>query len=101
MILLGAVLFAAPTLDAYASGPSQCQGAELSRATLLRIVKDHVKDHGVDPAILDDTSRARFEYAAADCDYLARVTFIPERPGGFIIYRISRAKKIVDVLPGA
>jgi hypothetical protein len=78
----------------------KCQRDELSRPTLMEIVKARIRENGANPAVVDDDTRTRVEVEMLDCDYLVRLTFIPERPGDFTIYRISRAKKIVDTFAG-
>jgi hypothetical protein len=93
------VLAVALWLNAAANAP-QCQGADLPQSTLLEVVKTHLKKIGGHPEAIDDNTRTRVEVDTYKCDYLVRVTALPEKPGGFTIYRISRGKRIVDILEG-
>jgi hypothetical protein len=94
------VLVASTFLSAHASAEPKCQGEPLSRSALLEIVRAQVATAGGDPTRVDNSARSRAEVATLGCDYLVRLTFLPETPGGFTIYRISRDKKIIDVHPG-
>src|SRR5579862_1933712 len=85
--------------SAHASSGSQCQGDGLSRATLLEIVKARVKFLGGDPNSIDDSAKTRINIDPIDCDYVVRLTFLPEKPGWFATFRITRAKKIIPMLP--
>jgi hypothetical protein len=98
---LCAVLAVCGFLSVAAYGAQKCPENGLSQRMLLDVVKAQIKERGGDTKIVDDRSRTRVEIATIDCDYLVRLTSIPEKPGGFTIYRVSRTKKIVDVLPGA
>ena len=94
-----AVLAVALWWNAAGNAP-QCQGADVPKSTLLEVVKTHLKEIGGHPEVIDDNTRTRVEVATYKCDYLVRVTSLPEKPGGFTVFRISRAKKIVDILDG-
>ena len=99
LYIIAVTAIAACSQSQVSAGPS-CADATLSKAELLQVVKDEFKTSGLDPKVLDDEKRVKVEMATADCDYLVRVTSLPEKPGGFTIYRISRAKKIINVLAG-
>ena len=94
-----AVLAVTLWLNAAANAP-QCEGADLPKSTLVEVVKTHLKEIGGHPEVIDDNTRTRIDVATDKCDYLVRVTSLPEKPGDFTIFRISRAKKIVDILDG-
>jgi hypothetical protein len=99
-VLLITIIAISVCSSAQASGSSSCQGNDLSKEQLLEVVKTRIRTLGADPGVLDDAARTKVEIDAVDCDYLVRVTSIPEKPGGFTIYRISRAKQILNILPG-
>jgi hypothetical protein len=84
--------------SAKASENEHCEGGALSRAQLLQIVKAHLKRNGVD--VTDVVKHTKMDVDPIDCDYFVAVTDVPGRPGGFTVYRVSRAGKIVSIVPG-
>ena len=76
----------------------KCQLPKMSQQELIKVVVTEFRGRGSD---FEPTSEnARFDFAEKECDHLVRITFLPERPGGFEIYRISRDGKIVEYIPG-
>jgi hypothetical protein len=99
-ILRYAAAFTLASLTVRASADPQCREAPLAKEALLSVVMARILESGGDPRILDDGTKALVTIDSAGCDYLVRLTFVPPKPGGFTVYRISRTRQIVDVLTG-
>ena len=83
---------------AQSSGDARCAGVDLSKADLKEIVKAEIKRRGGNPGTME--TNTRMDISSCGCDYLVRLTFLPETPGAWTVYRVSRARKIVEIVPG-
>jgi hypothetical protein len=83
---------------AQSPGDARCEGGDLSKADLKEIVKAEIKRRGGNPGTMQ--TNTRMDISSSGCDYLVRLTFLPETPGVWTVYRVSRARKTVEVVPG-
>lgn len=42
----------------------------------------------------------KIEVDEMGCEYIVKLIFIPERPGGVTIYKINRSRRVVDKISG-
>jgi hypothetical protein len=85
--------------NADASENAHCESGALSRTQLLQIVKAEIKRDGGDLAGVE--KHTKIDVRPIGCDYVVIVWDVPGRPGGHTFYRISRAGKVVSIVPGA
>jgi hypothetical protein len=75
-----------------------CGAPKMTEQQLIQIIAAEFRRRG--SSFQPTSENSRVEFAERGCDHLVRITFLPERPGGFEIYRIDRSGKIVEYVPG-
>lgn len=97
VLILSVVIIAACAANNSARA-ANCSAVKMTEQQLIQVIVAEFRSRG--SAFQPSPENARFEFSERDCDHLVRITFLPERPGSFEIYRIDRSGKIIEYIPG-
>ena len=94
-----AIVISLATLGACATAGDElaCREPELSDSEVLEVVKAHVAQSGR----AFEPERAEVRVTPEGCNYRVFVSAIPARPGAHWWMTVSRARKVLQVTPGA
>ena len=78
------------------SAEGSCRAASISEERLFEIAAKELSKRGR----VIDRSTTRTEIVEKECNYLVRVTYLPEVAGGYVIFEIDRSGSVLTYWPG-